>query len=125
MNIERLTVIRDYLQNPPKGFVHGFNMGGFGVAPEDSYPDLLGEPGECGAVYCISGLANVFWGSDTIDASKEILGLTEAQASTLFFGSGTRLSLSAITVDMAIEAIDTLIRTGTVVWGGREVQNEY
>lgn len=122
MNIERLTKIKNYLLNPPTDRKYGFNMGAWGGTPEDNPKDLLDpEPvaGECGTIHCISGLANMFWGVGGEDLSAEILGLTSSQASDLFFGRGSGLSLTAITVEQTIQTLDKLIETDEVIWEKR------
>jgi len=122
MNIERLKTISNYLKNPPKGFTQGFNMSGWGGLTGEDYPDLLGKAGECGTAHCIAGLANVFWGGEPMrytalfDISKEILDLEDEQASELFYARGSDANLEDVTLAQAVQAIDSLIETGTVIW---------
>lgn len=64
----------------------------------------------------------MFWGddperyTDLYRISKEILDLTETQASELFYARGSEAEMEDVTVDMAIVAIDTLIKDGTPDW---------
>lgn len=126
MNKKRLVQIRDYLASPPENHEFGFNMGGWQMTCTSMTPDLLatddGEEHYCGTVYCIAGLAVVMHPGASAemtheDKAIEILDLTPWQAEKLFHGG--RHCLNQITVDMAVHAIDTLINTGEVTWGGK------
>ncbi len=128
MNIERLTVLRDYLANPPADHEFGFNMLGWAEETSLRYPDLLSDTAvgsmaeaehECGTVFCIAGLAIALYPDCSkkikfCDQGAEVLGLEHSQAWQLFYGG--HISLDEITVPMAIGAIDRLITTGEVTW---------
>lgn len=123
MNTERLTALRNYLENPPVDYEYGFNMLGWSEDSGPRYRDLLNKSAppeqDCGTVCCIAGLAIALYPDCSkkikfCDQGAEILGLTHSQARDLFYGG--HIQLDNITVDMAIAVIDGLIETGAITW---------
>lgn len=145
MNIERLEFIRDYLLNPPRDAVLGFNMSDYRSFAREGKPDMLvhkDDAHSCGTVCCIAGLAEAFyraegvafnfWGSkegyDFKDLSigkvaQAILGLDEDQSRDLFLGSLTSYHLSDITPEDAAFAINRLLKNGAVSWEDPQLLN--
>lgn len=119
MNVERLTVIAEWLEAgaKPRRFVKGgFNMSWF-----------FGE-NNCGTTCCIGGAAQAFFGlrlpkflAENRDPQK-ILGLTDMQADELFYEL-TWVQRNTFEQERAHAArcIRNLIATGKVDWKGTRI----
>lgn len=108
MNIERLTIIAEWLEAgaPEKGGVKGFNMANLG---------------RCGTVCCIAGTADVWWGDEgpaheNRYICQNTLGLTNQQARKLFTPLG--YTAGELSPEHAARCVRNLIATGEVDWSG-------
>lgn len=95
----------------------GFNMSTFERAR--SYEDMTGH--KCGTTACIAGWTTLY---ETGQANppnisgkaRDILELTAAEASRLFYASGHNDTLDTITQAKAVAVIRNLATTGKVEW---------
>lgn len=141
MHIKRLEFIKDYLSNPPKEAVLGFNMSEYRTFAYGNVFDKLAHKDgthACGTVCCIAGLAEAFYKAEEIEkttsnlwgskddyalrglmsgkAAQFLLGLDDDQSRDLFLGKLVSDDLIEITSEDAVFAISSLLETGVVKW---------
>lgn len=135
MNIERLTVICEWLE---AGAPHKDGVGGFYM------PDFFRDDAECGTTACIGGAAVQWWGSDEVKNDlcenlhtkrAEILGLDDNTANNLFYPDSYPYTVDAdghftdgplqdrleeVTPAWAARCVRKLMETGEVDWLGTQ-----